>query len=207
MKKYTNLLRQLVSPEEIFDENTGHKLSVINNEIVELKFCSKCCEWHPLGMFYNAKSCPDGLSTWCKTCTKESSNKRRLANKPAKIDSVSVSENPETPVQESQETGVEPRAEIISITSTIQDTVDRIVERYEDRIKHLNSDIDSLKLSLSEKPDLTKLSEKDIETILKTHNVPPRILFNAIRSQEPRYLFSCYDTVTGLTIPIKTEIA
>ena len=199
-------LRQLVSPNEVFDETTGHKLAVVDGAIVELRYCAKCGKWHPLDMFYANKQSKDGLASWCKSCIKQYDKARHHSHSSSNTDSISVSENLSEKSQ-NQEKDSEPNTSIASIASALQDTFDKIVESYETKIKELNSDIDSLKRTLSQRADLTKLSESEIDTILKTNKVPPRILFNAIKRIDSRYSFICKDSITGLVTPIKTEAA
>ena len=48
---------------------------------VETKACAKCKSEKPKGEFYKNAGLPDGLTSWCKLCTRAGIEKKRLANK------------------------------------------------------------------------------------------------------------------------------
>ena len=54
---------------------------------------------------------------------------------------------------------------------------------------------------------LDSLSEREIEMVLKSNKIAPRLLFEAITRQDDRYTFYARDSVSGLSFPIKVEVA
>lgn len=62
-----------------------------------MKNCSKCKEDRPKELFYKAKGYKDGLSSWCRTCTKSYNAERYVHKKDhiATINAEWVKNNPE----------------------------------------------------------------------------------------------------------------
>ena len=183
-----NALISTLSPNEILGEN-GHKLTEIDNETVEMKYCTHCHQWHPLTEFYKNKQAKDGLHSWCKSCFKNRRNETRVAIiKSSNTESESYSETGEQTTARSLET-----------------ILDEIREREQDRdneISELKRENNMLK---NNSLDLDKLTERDIDMYLKSHDISVRILFEAIARREGKYIFYAYDTETGLKIPIRIE--
>ena len=197
--KLLKTLKSTVKDNEVFDEKTGHKLVDINGETVEMKYCTCCKQWYPLSSFYRTTYGGDGFYSQCKKCLSDKYFKRKAAAHVSKTTPVI------TPVPKPVQAATVSTQEKLS--ASINELVSKTLDGYEDRIKSLYKEISDLKSENARKRDLTKLSERDIESILQNHTVAPRILFNAIARQDKRYRFSCYDTITGLTSQIKTEVA
>lgn len=75
--------------------------------------------------------------------------------------------------------------------------------------KALEAENERLKIELGElkkkEIDLNNLKESEIETVLSSNKIAPRLLFEAIQRIDNRYQFICEDRVTGTTTRIKTE--
>lgn len=163
--------------EEITDNVTGHKIVTIGTDVYELKHCEQCGKWLPVEMFRNSKLYPDGLVPHCKSCAYPS--KARKETYPVKL------------------------------LTREEDTIAKTVGVINDAIKSLLSEISSLKeqnrfLSLQRK-DLSHLTEGEIRQVLRSNDIPLRLLFDTISQKKSQYQFFCKDTVSGLTTLIKTE--
>ena len=196
-------IKSTVKDNEIFDEKTGHKLVDINGQPVEMKYCTGCKKRYPLSSFYRNARWGDGFQSKCKNCFHDAYVKRKPTfHITTTAPSTTPMSNPAP--ADTDTTPVSPQEKL---SASINELVSKTLAGYEERIKSLYKEIGDLKSENARKRDLTKLSERDIESVLQNHSVAPRILFNAIARQDKRYRFSCYDTVTGLTCQIKTEVA
>lgn len=187
-KNKKEILVSTLSSDEILGEN-GHKLTETENGIIEMKYCPHCHKWHPLAEYCKCTRNSDGLQSWCKSCNKERYIKTRVANNPSS----------DLETEQFSETSIQ------TTTRTLNVILDEIREREQDR----DNEISKLKLEnimlKNSQLDIDKLTDRDVEAYLKSHDIPLRILFEAIARREGRYLFSAYDTNTGMTIPIRIE--
>lgn len=185
----TDFLRSTLSSDELLFEN-GHKLTQVGDDTIEMKYCLHCGEWHPLTDFYKSTNTKDGLQSWCKECI---NNRRKEIRYTLPTDFESETK----PLDEKYEQEATPSLDTI---------LDMIREREQERVKEIvklhqeNRELRSAPL------DVNRLSERDIENYLKTHNISLRILFEAIaRREDDRYSFYAYEKDSGLTIPIRVE--
>ncbi len=180
---------------EVLAEN-NHKYVEANGDIIEMKYCPHCKEWHLLTDFHSSSSSSDGLQSWCKDCLNEY-GRQRTAMKKSSVQAVEDSNASLEQEQDIEETSFD---KVISLLSDIQ-------LRDEERCKEivqLKSEVKSLK---EKSVDLESLSEREIEVVLKSNKVAPRLLFEAIARQDDRYTFYAIDKVTGLTSTIRLEKA
>ena len=186
--------RASLREDEAYDPTTGHKLTMIDGDIVEMKYCPHCGEWHTLDKFYTrAGRSKDKLQSWCKKCTADYYR--------ANMAKGAVKEAVETTIEDDNVVEENPLYQLADSLNDIAAQMDSQRAEYEARIADLES-----KLEKGErKIDLTDLSEKEIETVLSSKKVQPRMLFNALKSRDSRYSFFCYDSVLGNMFPIKTE--
>lgn len=196
MCKYDKLRRATIKDGEVYDSKTGHKLTVIGEDIVEMKYCTHCGEWYTLDHFYrNAKS-RDGLSSWCIECIHKNKTIKKKQNMAEGGVGSEVLEE-EHIVEEN------PLYQLANSLNGIAAQMDSRKAEYEARI----ADLESRLANAKRKVDLTNLSEKEIETVLSSRKIQPRMLFNALKSRDSRYTFFCYDSVLGNMFPIKAEEA
>ena len=188
---------------EVLAEN-NHKYVEANGDIIEMKYCPHCKEWHLLTDFHSSSSSSDGLQSWCKDCLNEYGRQRTAMKK----SSVQAAEDSTASLEQEQD------IEETSFDKVIKTSFDKVISllsdiqlRDEERCKEivqLKSEVKSLK---EKSVDLESLSEREIEIVLKSNKVAPRLLFEAIARQDDRYTFYAIDKVTGLTSTIRLEKA
>ena len=184
--KYT----ELPLKEGEFLDEYNHKYSQIEGgDVVVMKYCPHCREWHPLTNFYKLNSTKDGLQSWCKTCNK---GRRKETKAPSPIEFTSKTET----INEDNEQQTE-----LSLDSMLEIIKEREREKDEE-ISKLKEENHALK---NNQFDLNKLTERDIEKYLQSNEIPLRILFEAIARRETRYAFFAIDKVAGMKIPICLE--
>ena len=185
MRQQNQKLRAVMAEKDIFDENTGHVLREINGELVEMKYCPRCEQWHPLGDFYAVKGGRDCLSTYCKKCNIENSSKNKQ-DTTVKFNTL-MDEN--LPGDKFDAKPVEPVVEEAN-------SIEQLLEALKTEVTKVQT----------QKKDLSNLTEKEVKEVLENNQVPPRILFEAIaRQTNDRFTFFAYDKELGMTIPIKTK--
>ena len=196
MCKYDNVRMATIKDGEVYDSKTGHKLTVVGEDIVEMKYCTHCGGWHTLEHFYRNSKSRDGLSSWCIDCIHAKNTIKKMRNMAEEfVESVAFEE--EHIVEEN------PLYQLANSLNGIAAQMDSRKAEYEARI----ADLESRLANAERKVDLTNLSEKEIETVLSSRKIQPRMLFNALKSRDSRYTFFCYDSVLGNMFPIKAEEA
>ena len=68
-KVTTKFLKSTIKDGEFFDESTKHKITEVNGELVEMKYCPYCRQWLTLDKFNPSKNQYDGYIRTCKHCT------------------------------------------------------------------------------------------------------------------------------------------
>ena len=181
---------------EVLIEN-NHILSEINGDIVELKYCPHCKQWHPLSDFSIASNTSDGLQSWCTECQKEYRKQRYEEQKQMAQDESDFTDAPKqgTPIGFS---GFDKAIEILSSIQQRDNEQQQEIERLQGEVTRLSS---------TKSVDLESLTEREIEKVLKANKIAPRLLFEAIARQDDRYTFYAVDNVTGLTSTIRLEKA
>jgi len=178
--------------------DNNHLLVEVNGDIVEKKYCPHCGEWHLLSDFHANASSKDGLHGWCKDCATEYGKLRRAMKKAAIID------ESDTPNEEE----VLFEGELAEDNDCIEKAMENLSSirlrdiEQQSEIKRLKAELQGLK---GREIDLESLSEREIEKVLKSNMIPPRLLFEAIARIEDRYTFFASDNVSGQTYPIKIE--
>ena len=104
-----------------------------------------------------------------------------------------------------QEEAEQERRPIDYILDAVNREIETRVQDYKDAIYILEEENKELRAKLEGSKDITKLSEREIETVLKYNSIPPRLLFDAIKRIDDRYTFTCHDNVSGLTHSIVSE--
>ena len=194
MSKVNYSMLPLNDNEILLDNN--HKLVEINGEYVEMKYCIHCKEWHVLSDFAKNAMSQDGLQSWCKECSRKSSRARY-----AKMKSM-IMEKEAAEVSFEQE-----QVEENDFFSEGMDFISKMQVRDKEQqqeILRLKEEIKTLK---DKSISLDSLSEREIEMVLKSNKIAPRLLFEAITRQDDRYTFYARDSVSGLSFPIKVEVA
>lgn len=195
MCKYDNVRTATLKEGEVYDPKTGHKLTMVDEDIIEMKYCPHCGEWHTLDKFNRADSTKDKLQSWCRECN--------IAYSKAIWEKGVIKEEEGATIEDDNVVEENPLYQLADSLNDIAAQTDSQKAEYEARIAELES-----RLAKAErKIDLTDLSEKEIETVLSSKKVQPRMLFNALKSRDSRYSFYCYDSVLGNMFPIKTEQA
>ena len=195
VKDRYDYLKTTLGENEILDEKTLHKLVIDSDgKLMEMKWCPKCKTWHPLSDFPKSKTVKDGLGGMCKNCKYKSKKNKVRIHKTSRA--VRIPFNTPIPVVEKEPEC--PNGNLDAIINSIR-------EEYEKKQK----EIDELKKQVAQlsttTKDLTKLTPTDVEYVVSHYDIPPRVLFNAIRRQTTQYVFYAYDTVSGAKIPIKEE--
>lgn len=197
-RKVKNLaLYENTKPEgSVIDAHTGHAfIEKENGEIIELKRCKDCGRWLPLNNFLSGTKNNDGLQCECRKCwtsraTLYRKQKNGLCSKPVIVKTQGV----EIPASVQGE-----------VKDKMKELIDAVTAPYRKRISELEAKIAEMGRN---KVDLSKLTDTEFENLVMTRkNVAPRVYFNAIKKLDSRYTFSCYDSNTGLTTVIKTEVA
>lgn len=186
-KVTTKFLKSTIKDGEFFDESTKHKITEVNGELVEMKYCPYCRQWLTLDKFNPSKNQYDGYIRTCKHCTTVYRQKT--------IERVEME----------QEEAEQERRPIDYILDAVNREIETRVQDYKDAIYILEEENKELRAKLEGSKDITKLSEREIETVLKHNSIPPRLLFDAIKRIDDRYTFTCHDNVSGLTHSIVSE--
>lgn len=200
-------LSGMVSEDEVFDEATGHKLT---SEGVEKKFCKMCGQWHNVEDFWKNNKTIDGLQLFCKHCmrktylkTERKASKEEIKVLPQEVINEQIAEDP------ANEKQFEDAAKILDSLSAYvkwlreqEETQRREKEEWQ---KRYNDYKDAVAKGLIATKH--KLTEKEVVDYINTHSIPPRKLFYAIAKFDPRYVFFCTDTQTGLTSQVKIASA
>lgn len=198
MCKTFNHLKSLINDNELFDERTGHKLTEVEGDVIELKYCTKCKSWYPIDNFYKNKSQKDGCTIWCKDCVNKNHKEKRRAQPTVELVYKTEAENTTSQLAE------ELKKEIVSLEQELAVLTEENYNLQEDNVSLQNRVASFEKERLHWKPNLT---QEDVEEYLLTHNMPPRILFKSIREQDSRYTFFVRDNVSGAFCPIVREMA
>lgn len=198
MAKYDDIRLASLKEGEVYDKSTGHKLTEVNGEIIEMKYCCNCKVWHPLNSFGPNHHAKDGLQSWCRDCQKSYNRpKHQDASEEVAIDAFDLN------IEEDEEATTEPLSEEMLIVNAIN-------AAYE-RNRSLQMENESLKSKINElqrdEVNLNNLKEREIQTVLSSNKIPPRLLFEAIQRIDNRYQFYCVDSFTGMTSQIKTEFS
>lgn len=205
------LLASKVSENEVFDPETGHKLC---EDGIEVKFCPKCEKWKPLNTFAKNKTAKDGLYVYCKDCMNDDYRNRYYTKKK------------NTKKVPSKEASLPIKIEIASLDSDKlreSNPIDEILEGLNENIQLLQNKVKMMEREKAEwqkkyndyKDAVAKglivskhsLTEKEVVEYINTHSIPPRILINAIAKYDPKYVFYCTNTETGLTAQVKITSA
>lgn len=192
MRISKQFLETLLKENEILGDNL-HKLTEVDGETIEMKYCPHCKEWHPLTDFSKNIKAKDGLQKWCRKCQKEYYDEmHRVVLEPQDIEIVKASKE----------------TEIMDETDYYDDVLDllsKMQQQNEERQREIRRLEEENKVLKDRKIDLASLSEKEIEKVLKFNKVEPRLLFQAIARQDDRYSFYAIDKVTGLTSYIRLD--
>lgn len=177
-------LKSTIKDGEVFDENTRHKIAEVDGELVEMKFCPDCRKWLALDQFNKSFKQLDGYVRTCRCCTTTQRSTWRNEHEHEQEHSTSNS---------------------LDFFDIINDALNKIIEEYKGKISTLEEENKTLKAKTETTKDITKLTEREVETVLKFNSIPPRLLFDAIKRIDDRYTFTCYDNVSGLTHSIVSE--
>lgn len=201
-----------VKDNEVYDENTSHLLREDKGQMVEMKLCAHCQQWHPLSDFYKNKNGKDGLTSSCKFCIKASPsdrNNRDLCH--AEFDTVGSST-----IQTSK--GVQAMLDWLSshdkeMSDEIQSQAE-IIKEQDEQISVLKSTIKMQegiiarhKKNIEEKEHMENapLREDDIMSFLNKEMVQPRMLFSALKGKDKTHIFYYKDLTTGSFHPVAAE--
>ena len=189
-------LKSTLKENEILDETTLHKfVESSDGEIIEMKYCHHCNEWHPLSDFYADKSREDGLNYTCKKCLGKYYKKKTTFNVRRSSRAVKIPSNIQLSIPEQKPDN---NGGLDSILDSIREEYEKgqkEIERLKKKVEELNAHT----------KDLTRLSNAEVEYVVKNYEVTPRLLFDAIRRQTSQYDFYAVDKVSGCTIPIKFD--
>ena len=174
---------------EVLADNNHKYVEIEGGEIIEMKYCPHCKEWHSLEDFSISSAHKDGLQSWCRACQGEYCKQRCVRDRES-------SQEEET--MEEQVVDMNCFDKAMDLLSSMRV---REIERQEE-IERLKDEVKSLE---KKAVDLTSLRESEIEIVLKSNKIALRLLFESIARQDDRYTFYAVDTITGLTAPIKLE--
>lgn len=196
---------------ELIENN--HMIVIENDEVVEKKYCLRCKEWHPITDFYRGNNTSDGLHTYCKRCSngiacesQKNSRKRSVKDEIEQVDNtIKAYVGATSPAVTVRETVAEKTENTVKFDKTADafSYIQEAIDSRDKEIARLQSELSELKRTKS----LDNLSERDIKYVLDNNEIAPRLLFEAIAKIDGRYIFSAYDTTTGLTSTIKTQVA
>lgn len=186
-------LKTLAGDNAVFDEQSGHRVIEVNGELIEQKHCSNCGEWHPLSQFSKSRTSQDGLYYCCKECSRKKCRKYREEKKRGSL-----------PIQtDITVESMEPVAfNEPSKGNSVAEHLDCVLKEYnalKERVAVLEQERDTVQF------DIKRLTDSDIESILRECKPPMRLLFDAIKEREGRYSFYAIDKETGCTMNIVSD--
>ena len=190
-------LKSTLKENEVLDETTLHKfVESPDGEIVEMKYCHICNEWHPLSDFYVDNSKVDGLNYICKTCVGRSYKKKTTLGVRRSSRAVKIPSNIQLSI---------PDQKPDHNNGGLDSILDSIREEYEKGQREIEELKKKVKELSANTKDLTRLTNSEVEYVVKNYDVTPRLLFDAIRRQTSQYEFYAIDTVSGCKIPRKFD--
>ena len=176
---------------EVLEAN-NHKYVETADDVIEMKYCPHCGEWHLLTDFRSSSTTKDGLQSWCRACQDDYARQRTAMKK-----AIPQSDE-ETIAPLEQEQPVE--ADCFDKAMDLLTSLRLRDEERQQEMERLKKEVESFK---DRHVDLESLSDREIETVLKSNNIAPRLLFEAIARQDGRYTFYAIDNFTGLTSAIR----
>ena len=186
MRTTKKFLESLLKENEILGDNL-HKLTEVDGETIEMKYCPKCMEWHRVTDFTKSTNTKDGLFYCCRKCQRKYA-KRRYEKKKSKSQEIKDVTPPIDNI----------KMEKMEYYDDVFDILYKMQQRDEERQREIRSLEEENKVLKDRKIDLTSLSKEEIEKVLKFNKVEPRLLFHAIARQDDRYSFYAIDKTTGL---------
>ena len=195
---------------------------------VEGKVCTRCGKWHPLSEFYRNISLSDGLTSWCKDCTKEYNRNKKNDSLGyfAKEDEVQTPVDPldalcgilgkfsSAPVEKYP--AIIREIEDWGLTTLIDKDEDEELDKGKIAIREeeyealcsenqtLQSENERLRRELKDSTkDLNHLSREDIETVLSS--CAPKFLIHKFYELNANYTISYKDPVSGQCTEIRRE--
>ena len=192
----------------------GHIWCQVGDEIIEFKKCSHCQEWHEVSEYCVNRNAKDGLNSNCKAC-RSSYNKNRYWEKkkesnpnseqvdlPNELRSLSDTSDMDTLWSDFKEKvgiNINKSQELVEANSLLNNKIDKLEKENKD-LREANEKL--VKDSIAP-IDINRLTERDIERYLSAHNLPLRILLDAITAQASNIVINILDTETGLTRTVK----
>lgn len=187
-------LKSTIKDGEVFDEATNHKFVQVDSDVVEMKFCPVCRQWLPVSSYNKSNVRPDGLVRKCRDCS-------------SKFYADKIPHSATTSVRHTDVPKSEGVLRLTNLLGDVNDALNKLTEGYEGRIASLEKENEVLKEAAKGAKDLGCLTDRDIEYVLKHNQVKPRYLFEAIQRIDSRYSFTCFDSVSGLTMPVVSDFS
>lgn len=187
----------------VYDETTGHVLVSKENTTIEMKYCPSCKEWHPLTDYYNNKNTKDGLCGYCKQCLRMKSLKKAVKKNKSLSGNVVI-------IQKTRKKSTKQKTPIDVVGNTLYDFINSLTEKYTKQIAELKKKVCCLEKELNTQICPDKMTDAEFERfVMSRKGVQPRVYFNAIKNLDidNKYTIKVYDSSTGLTTTVKTDVA
>ena len=115
-----------------------------------------------------------------------------------------------TNTRKTRKKSVKQKTPIDDVSDTLYDFINRLTEEYTQRIAELKERVCFLEKELSTRINPEKMTDAEFERfVLSRKGIQPRVYFNAIKKLDidNKYTIKVFDSSTGLTTTVKTDVA
>lgn len=206
-----------LQPNEYYNIINNHIVRMTEDGVLEMKFCSHCGNWEPIGNFYKNKKSRDGYASRCIKCANEKPQVPELIDHSDSEESTMVHDSTggEWPrsintlgqpfnamagslplsfgAQSPKRTAaVDPMSELLIAQNREQKS---IINEQLARIKELEAKNIELVRTINplEGKTVEELTEKELEHYLMSGKVDPKVLFTSLANCEKDFTFTGTD--------------
>ncbi len=190
--------------DSIYDDTTGHVLVAQGDSVIEMKYCIGCKKWHPVANYYDSKRTKDGLSRYCKEYLRLQSLKYKVEK------NKHLSGKPIVTKKMKKKKDSQKKNPTDAISNALYALYNNLISDYKRQIDELKQTVDSLNTRSNGIIDPNKMTDAEFEKLVMSRKgVQPRVYFNAIKKLDidNKYTIMVFDSSTGLTTTIKTDVA
>lgn len=207
------IYRYTLQPNEYYNIINNHIVRMTEDGVLEMKFCSHCGNWEPIGNFYKNKKSRDGYASRCIKCANEKPQVPELIDHsdleentmtggewPRSINTLGQSFNAmagSLPLsfgtQSPKRTAIaDPMSELLIAQNREQKS---IINEQLAKIKELEAKNIELARTINplEGKTIEELTEEELRNYLKSGKVDPKIIFEALGHCEKDFTFTCTD--------------